>query len=387
MDLTVDPSFTSLEELSSSQPEMTLRVKDAVTASTDFLAQFRADSIVRDAEAVKDALLHKSDDGASPWGCALGQSFGGFCLLTYMSQIQRPPTVCLLTGGVAPILTCAYDVYTALLQKVKDWNLKYYSMYPGDIPIVKLIVKTLMEEPVPLPSGGLLTARRFLQSGMALAGDPKSFATMHGLVSTAFLETDEDELEFKVSFLKRMDSFLPFDDNPLYFWLHEAMYADGPSMSPTNWAAHRAYEEVANADKEFDYRHTCTIENNGTSTLFFGEMVFPWMLDDYEELGSGVGMKALAQRLATKEDWGSLYDCDNIKNVLENGACSAAAAIYFEDAFVDFNASMKVTSRHGPLERCKVWVTNEYQHNGIEKDGAKIFSRLHNMAKWSKYQT
>jgi len=41
----------------------------------------RADSIVRDAEAVRKAVL---GDG-NKWSVVLGQSFGGFCLLTYLS--------------------------------------------------------------------------------------------------------------------------------------------------------------------------------------------------------------------------------------------------------------------------------------------------------------
>ena len=43
----------------------------------------RADSIVRDAEALRQELL-PGDGAASRWA-VLGQSFGGFCSLTYLS--------------------------------------------------------------------------------------------------------------------------------------------------------------------------------------------------------------------------------------------------------------------------------------------------------------
>ena len=44
----------------------------------------RADSIVSDAEALRSALL--PGDGAGSQWSLLGQSFGGFCSLTYLSM-------------------------------------------------------------------------------------------------------------------------------------------------------------------------------------------------------------------------------------------------------------------------------------------------------------
>ena len=63
-----------------------------------------------------------------------------------------------------------------------------------------------------------------------------------------------------------------------------------------------------------------------------------------------------------------------------NGHSRAAAAVYYDDLYVDFDASMKVAARGGPLENCKVYITNEYQHSGLRDDGATIFSKLHGMA-------
>jgi len=412
-------SQTPLEELKVSHSESAEKVQFAVAGATTFLAQFRADNIVEDAEAVKNSLLDSrgTSKQPGPWGCALGQSFGGFCLMTYLSKISHPPKICLLTGGIAPMLTPMNDVYTNLWGRVKERNRRYYDAYPGDIPIVKLIVKTLLEDPVPLPSGGKLTARRFLQLGISLGGGSSSFAKLHSMLASAFLDNSDldDELEFKRSFLKEMDSSLSYDDNPLYFWLHETIYADGPETAPTNWAAHRAYEDLCKANKEFDYKYTSSLNDNAKPTLFFGEMVFPWMADDFQEL-SGIGLKAVANALATKKDWGKLYDPNRMRTTLSDGSSVAAAAVYYEgqymdvvdvadvcnavvnliltigkpiffktffciaDMYVDFNACMKVASQDSPLEHCKIWVTNEYQHSGIRDDEATIFSKLHNMA-------
>jgi hypothetical protein len=297
--------------------------------------------------------------------------------MTYLSQVDHPPKICLLTGGIAPMLTPAYDAYSSLWERVKARNLCYYEMYPGDIPLVKRIVKKLLEEPATLPSGGTLTARRFLQLGLALGGSPSSFASLHNLFQSAFLLPDETELT--KSFLKAVDNDQPFDDYPLYYLLHESIYADGPKNTPTNWACHRAYEDKIKTPSEFDYRLTSQLNSDERPTLFFGEMVFPWMSEDYAECG-GVGCTALANALAAKDDWGPLYDGDHMRQVLGDGRSLAAAAVYYDDMYVDFDSCMKVTARGGPLEKAKVFITNDYQHSGLRDAGASIFSKLHGMA-------
>jgi hypothetical protein len=70
-----------------------------------------------------------------------------------------------------------------------------------------------------------------------------------------------------------------------------------------------------------------------------------------------------------------------MKTSLHDERTRAAAAIYHDDMYVEFDACMKVTARDGPLGKCKVYVTNEYQHSGLRDGGAKLFTKLHGMAK------
>ena len=368
---------TSLESLAASFPQDYEKFQVALQEATEYMAQFRADRIIQDAEYLRDALMLPKEPGSDPpgprpWGGALGQSFGGFCMMSYLSFVKHPPRICLITGGIAPMLTPAYDAYTKLWDRVKERSLMYYDMYPGDVAVVNKIVRTLLKQPATLPSGGKLTARRFLQYGMALGGNPCSFASMHNLFSTAFLDSESSELTR--SFVKYFDSAQPFDDNPIYYWLHESIYADGPENSPSNWAADRAHRDKP---AEFDYQETCM--DDSSPTVFFGEMVFPWMSEDYAEC-SGVGCTALAMALAQKGDWGRLYDKEHMRKVLGDGTSRAAAVAYYGDLYVDFDLTMKVAARGGPLEKCKVYVTNEYQHGGLRDDGANIFAKLYGMA-------
>jgi len=135
---------------------------------------------------------------------------------------------------------------------------------------------------------------------------------------------------------------------------------------------------------EFDYKVTSKSDTEDP-VLFFGEMVFPWMADDYSEL-SGYGMKSLSQSIATKSDWLPLFDAFNMRAALGAGnigmtKSKAASATYYSDMYVDFDCAMKLIKRGEPLENVKVWVTNEYQHSGLRDDGAHIVSKLVQMAK------
>jgi hypothetical protein len=56
-------STSSLKELQTSQPEDYEKFQQALTEATNYMAQMRADSIVRDAEAVKDTLLSPIEPG------------------------------------------------------------------------------------------------------------------------------------------------------------------------------------------------------------------------------------------------------------------------------------------------------------------------------------
>lgn len=57
----------------------------------DYLKHFRADSIVRDAELVREAL------GGDKWSVT-GQSFGGFCTLSYLSLAPEGLREAFFTG-------------------------------------------------------------------------------------------------------------------------------------------------------------------------------------------------------------------------------------------------------------------------------------------------
>ena len=98
-----------------STPVNSLLPGDTAQEQAEYLANFRADSIVRDAELIRQEL------GVERWSI-LGQSFGGFCSLTYLSIAPSGLREAFITGGLSPIGRPVDDVYAATYRKMTDKN-------------------------------------------------------------------------------------------------------------------------------------------------------------------------------------------------------------------------------------------------------------------------
>ncbi len=133
----------------------------------DYLTQFRADSIVRDAELIREEL------GVDRWS-VLGQSFGGFTSMTYLSIAPDGLREAFITVGLAPIGRPVDDIYAATYQRVIHKNRAYFERYPDDRKRARDIFRRLDADDVRLPSGDRLTPGRLRQLGLAL-GDSAGF--------------------------------------------------------------------------------------------------------------------------------------------------------------------------------------------------------------------
>src|SRR3954447_12721 len=183
----------------------------------DYLANFRADSIVRDAELIRQEL------GVDRWSI-LGQSFGGFCSMTYLSFAPEGLREVFITGGLSPIGRSIDDIYAATWRRAIQKNRAYFQRYPHDRERVRDILRRLDDEDVRLPSGDRLIARRFLQLGLKL-GDSAGFEQIHHIVELPLGSR---------AFLHDVEEAVLFGRNPIYVTLHESCYADGV---PTRWSA------------------------------------------------------------------------------------------------------------------------------------------------------
>jgi pimeloyl-ACP methyl ester carboxylesterase len=319
-------------------------------AQADYLKHFRADNIVRDAESIRRELVGE----AGKWS-VLGQSFGGFCVTHYLSVAPHALCAALITGGLPPLARPADDVYRATYRRVREKNRRFYERYPEDVERVQAIVRYLAQQDVRLPGGGRLTPRRFQQLGFEL-GASDGFERVHYLLEEAFLPGARHP-ELSLPFLRQVEPIGSFETNPIFAILHEAIYCQGGA---SRWAAERIRGEYP--DFEPDPART---------VLFTGEMVYPWMFDQYPHLQP---LREAAHLLAEYEDWPPLYD----ETVLRTNSVPCAAAIYYDDMYVERTFSEETAAA---IAGIKVWVTNEYEHNGLRADGEKVLGRLLDMVR------
>lgn len=168
--------------LSTPVSHQTLAALPGPDAQFKYLRCFRADSIVQDCEIVRSFLL-----GGRRFHAVLGQSYGGFCLLHYLSIAPDAMELALFTGGLPALDTHVDDVYRALCRRVLERNTRFYRRFPWQVQNVRRIVAHLASRSVRMPSGGTLTPRRFLQLGIIL-GLTSGMETLHFLLEEAFLD-------------------------------------------------------------------------------------------------------------------------------------------------------------------------------------------------------
>jgi proline iminopeptidase len=72
--------------MSSTITARTLSLQGNAVKQAEYLKNFRADNIVRDCEAIRRCLTTDYPEDQRKWSI-IGQSFGGFCAVTYLSML------------------------------------------------------------------------------------------------------------------------------------------------------------------------------------------------------------------------------------------------------------------------------------------------------------
>lgn len=308
----------------------------ALARGAEYLTHFRADSIVRDAELIRARVT-----GGEPW-TVLGQSFGGFCAVSYLSFAPAGLRAALVTGGLPGVETDAADVYRALYPVVAEKNRAHYAAHPSDVERAARVAEHLRTHDVRLPTGRRLTVAVFQSLGNLLGGRDGS-ARLHYLLESPF---DGDVLSD--AFLLAVTAELSWASvaNPLFLLLHEATYAQGAGA--TDWAAHRVRPEFP----EFDV---------DSPVYFTGEMIYPWTLP--------AALRPLADELAARPWWPPLYDVDRLRA----NEVPVVAAVYDTDMYVNRDLSLRTAS---VIRGADVWHTADHQHDGLRVSNGAVMSHL-----------
>jgi pimeloyl-ACP methyl ester carboxylesterase len=295
-----------------------------------YLTHFRADSIVRDAELVRQAL------GIDRW-TLLGQSFGGFTTLRYLSASPEGVAGAMFTGGlpiVGPDLDAVYETTWAGMARRSE---AFYRRFPGDREKMRRLADLAAAGELRLLDGQNVGVERLRRLGHLL-GASGGEASLHLL-----LDLDPASPAFRAD----LASALPFGGrNPIYAVLQESCWADGTS---TRWAGDRAMplnvrEDPTLLGGEHIHREAFTED----------PLLRPWT-----ETADLLALHA----------WPALYDED----ALRAADVPVAAAVYYDDAYVPREFSLGTASL---LPDATCWVTSEYQHNGLRASGSGVIDHL-----------
>jgi pimeloyl-ACP methyl ester carboxylesterase len=313
----------------------------------DVLACFRQDAIVADAEHVRRTVY-----GGARWA-TLGQSYGGFLTLAYLSTAPEALTACYVTGGLIGIDADAETVYRRTYPRMERRNAEFARRYPQDQDRLTAIADHLAAGDVRLPNGDPFTVERLQALGMSF-GMSTGFESVHWLLDTAWSATIEPTLS--EGFTSAVQQTTGFDDNPLYAVLQECIYQQGHGASA--WAAQRVRDERPE------------LAPGARPLQLTGEMMFPWMFEQYRSLRP---FRAAADVLAARTDWPALYDPAR----LAVNEVPVAAVQYLDDPYVDLDLATQTVEAVG---NTRVWVTNEFLHDGLRVAGDVILPHLVDLA-------
>lgn len=312
------------------------------------LSLLRADAICADAEAFREHL------GVKQWDI-FGQSFGGFCITTYLSRYPQSVRHAYLTGGLPGVGVPVDDVYRATFRALQCRHDAFYQQIPFAEARIREICHHLDHAQEVLPTGERLSSRRFRTIGIEL-GRGAGFDTLAYLLEEPFTRC-RGEKRLRSDFLADVGRRVSFQDAPLYAAIHESIYAY-PGEA-TNWSAHRIREEVPGFEEAAD-------PTRAERFYLTGEHIFPWVFEEDPALRP---LASAAEELAQKTDFCELYSPTN----LGQPGPVAAAAIYVDDIFVPFGLSRNTAELFADL---RPYITNQFQHDGIRHDGAGIVRTL-----------
>lgn len=309
----------------------------------DYLTHFRADSIVRDLEA-----LRTREFGGARWW-TLGQSYGGFLTLHYLSTAPEALVASAVAGGLPSLDPSADEVYRRTYPRVIDKNERFYARFPGDVERVARVADAVAAGGVRLADGDLLTVPRLQTLGLDLGMKPGA-DRLHWIFDEAWADAGQTRLS--ETFLSAVRARTGFDDNPLFAVLQESIYG----AAPADWAADRA----RHAHPQFDPA--------ARPLHFTGEMMYRWM---FEEIRALRPFQQAVECLMAREAPIELYDVAR----LARNEVPVEAVVYHDDMYVDAGLSLATAGSVGGLN---AWVTNEFEHDGLHGDvvAERLFGQL-----------
>ncbi|MDR7293386.1 proline iminopeptidase [Pseudoglutamicibacter albus] len=332
-------SAATLNAIGSGEPE-----PQQITRQIEFLSHFRATDIVADAEAIRLAM------GVDSW-FTLGQSYGGFITMSYLSFAPDALAGSMITGGLGLIEGDPKRVYDATYARTAERQAEVFEAWPHAAAQLRDLYAEARRardagHPYRLANGHVVTELTIQRLGMLLGGNSRVQQLRFGL---------EDALShggISPVMLSLLGSQVDHARNPIYWLFQEAIYTSGPA---TRWAASRSQQQT----------HPQTLPSADVPQLI-GEAALP---EDFEQDPALQPLEQLAHALHEYSGWSPLYNYEQ----LANNTVPVAAAVYTPDIYVDRELSLETASR---IRGINVWESADHHHDGLSDDPATVLGEL-----------
>ena len=297
-----------------------------------YLKHFRADSIVRDAELLRDGA------GRRAAGACSARASAGCASFTYLSL--APGRAARGVDDRRRAGRSARRSTTSTAPRGRGWSSATAATTRASRRIASgcwRSSRAWTPRTCGCPSGDRLTARRLRTLGnkLGMSDGPEA---LHYVLELPFGSP---------AFLHDVADALGVARNPIYALLHEACWADG---GVTNWSAERTRPATSTSSPE----------------CFTGEHILPWMFEDYGALAPRARRRARARRA-------------RVAAAVRPGRAARATRSRSRPRSTPRTSTSSARSPRRPrraMPNLRAWVTSEYDHNGLRVDGERILARL-----------
>lgn len=275
----------------------------------EYISHFTQDNIVRDLEAIRKRLcLVASKD--IKW-TILGQSYGGYISLSYLSMHPDGLKEVFITGGLPPCGMDLDDYFGIEYQDIVVKNKAWLATYPDADDLVRNVLRLIAEigpKKIKMTGRGYMSGQKLLTLGRQFGskvGFPEVYDLLQkikqDLITTRSLGPET---------IAEFESILHIDERPLYPLLLEQTWCSG---GPANWAAERVAREIPGfeylrADERGEYPDPASTTTNDGPIYFTANTYCRFHYDTHEEL---MDLKGAAEILA-QHDWECPYDFERL---------------------------------------------------------------------------
>ncbi|KAL1850648.1 hypothetical protein Daus18300_012859 [Diaporthe australafricana] len=339
----------------------------------DFIKQFCQDNIVRDLEAIRLCLSAQVEDNADSDASSvrwtiLGQSYGGYISLTYLSTHPEGLLEVFITGGLPPCGMDIEDYFKVEYAKIVAQNKLFYLAYPDAARLLRDVLGLIDQigpRNIPMTGRGYMSGQKLLTLGRQF-GSKVGFPEVYHLLQKIYSDLTKTG-KLAPDTIREFEGILHVDERPLYPILLEQTWCTG---GPTNWAAERVAADL----EGFEYlkidshgRYPDPSETSVGQPIYFNANTYcRFHYDTHEEL---VDLKGAVEILA-EHPWESSYDFEQLaKNPLQ---VPVYAMSFLQDMHLDLGVSGDTAAKVGGLRL----VEDPGWHQDIRHKPAAVLERL-----------